>query len=328
MKRRLSLLLTAGTIAGAVLPTLAQTRRVKRIGILSIRPLPDPAAAAGNADTLAQLKRFGWEEGRDVFIERRYSMGDPRKHDANAEDLVAAGVDVILALGHERLAAAYKATKSIPIVTMASGLVELGYAKSLARPGGNVTGLDYQGLVFAGKQFELMYTMRPGVRKIGFSGPHGTPGFDGGVTALRAVANTKDVAVVPLPDMLVMADIEPMLEAAKREEVQVLVLTSGLFFLLGSGLQRIQAWATENNVLTYAPNFQRGELLVTYGPNLQEASRIAWSAVDRILRGAKPVDIPIEQPTRYEIVINMKIAKAMGLKVPQSVLLQVTEVID
>ena len=170
--------------------------------------------------------------------------------------------------------------------------------------------------------------MRPGVRKIGYSGPHGTLGFDGGVAALRATANTRGVTVVPLPHMLVMADIEPMLAAAKREEVQALVLTSGLWFLLGAGLQRIQTWATENSVLTYAPNFQRGELLVTYGPDLQEANRIFWSAVDRILRGVKPADIPIAQPTRYEIIINMKIAKAMGLKVPQAILLQATELVE
>lgn len=328
MKRRLTLLLAAGTTAGVALPTWAQTRRVMRIGILSIRPPPDPVAVAGHAETLAQLKRFGWEDGRDVVIERRFSMGDPRKHYANAEELVAAGVDVILAIGHQALAPAYKATKSIPIVTMASGLVELGYAKSLAHPGGNVTGLEYQGLAFASKQFELMYTMRPGLKRIGFAGPHGTPGFDGGVAALQAVASAKGVTIVPLPDMRAVADVDPMLAAAKREGVQVLVLTSGYFFLLDPGLQRIQAWATENNVLTYAPNFQRGELLVTYGPDLQEASRVAWSSVDRILRGAKPADIPIEQPTRYEIIINKKIAKATGLTVPLPVLLQATEVID
>ena len=315
-------------LSGLSISTWAQQRRVMRIGILSLKPPPDPVATVGYADTREQLKRFGWEEGRDVIIERRFSMGDPLKHYANAEELAAAGVDVILALGHERLAPAYKATKSIPIVTMASGLVELGYAKSLAHPGGNVTGLEYQGLAFASKQFELMYTMQPSTKKIGFSGPHGTPGFDAGVAALRAVANAKGVTVVPLPNMRVMADIEPMLAAAKREGIQVLVLTSGLFFLLGSGLQRIQAWATENRVFTYAPNFQRGEVLVTYGPDLQEASRIAWSAVDRILRGAKPADIPIEQSSRYEIVINMKIAKAMGITIPQSLLLQATGVID
>ncbi len=328
MKRRLPLLLIAGTVASAVLPTLAQTRRVMRIGILSIRPPPDPVAVEGYAETLAQLKRFGWEEGRDVILERRFSMGDPRKHDANAQELVAAGVDVILAIGHERLAPAYKATKSIPIVTMASGLVELGYAKSLAQPGGNVTGLEYQGLVFASKQFELMYTMRPSVKRIGYAGPHGTPGFDAGVAALQAVANTKGVTVVPLPNMRVVGDVEPMLAGAKREGVQALALGPGFFFLRGPGLQRIQAWATENNVLTYAPNFQRGELLVTYGPDLQEANRIAWSAVDRILRGVKPADIPIEQPTRYAIIINMKIAKTMGLKVPQAILLQANELIE
>lgn len=328
MKRRMALRLAAGTALGAVRPALAQGQRVMRVGVLGIMPAYDsPVSTAHWQSVLDELKQRGWEEGRNLIVERRYSMGDQKKHYTNAVELVAAHVDVIVAFGHERLAPAYQATRTVPIVTMGSGLVELGYAKSLAQPGGNVTGVEFQGRAFAGKHFQLLYGTRSGLKRIGYAGNPGINTY-ASIAPLQDAASTKGVAVVRLPDLQGVADVERMLAAAKREAVQVLALGSGMFFLLGQGVRRIQAWASENKVITSSPNWQRGELLFAYGPELQELSQMAWNAVDRILRGARPAEFPIQQPTRYDVAISMKIARAMGIVVPQAILLEATEVIE
>lgn len=327
MKRRSMVAVAAGNALYPWLSALAQAQRMKRIGWLDGRPAQNPGSMAIWQGIVEELRRFGWEEERNVIIDRRFSLGDPTKHFSNAEELAAAHVDVIVVFGHQGLEQAYKATKSVPIVTMASGLVEFGYAKSLAHPGGNVTGVDFHGLEFIKKHFQLLYMTRPGLKKVGFSGAPG-PSSDIGIATLQDAARSEGVAVVRLPNVADIADIEPMLIAAKRDGVQALTLAGEMAFLRGTGLQRIQAWATENNVLTSSPNWQVGQLLFTYGPNFPEVRRVAMSAVDRILRGAKPADIPIQHPSTFNITINMKIAKAMGLSIPQTVLLQATEIVQ
>lgn len=329
MKRRSMLRLTGGAALGTALPAIAQTRRLPRLGFLGNMPLSDPGSAADWKAIHANLKELGWEEGRNLIIERRFAVDDFSKFPGHAKELVAAGVDVIFAPSNDRLAAAYAATKSIPIVTAALGIVELGYAKSLAHPGGNVTGFELQSLEFAGKYFDLLYSIRPGLKRFGLCGPHAAPSMKAYTKAMQGAANTQGVSVVPLPNLLTMADIEPLLAAAKREGVQAIALVGGRNFLWGPGLQRIQAWAIENKVLaSSATRIPRGEMLLAAGPTFEELGRVSWRAVDRILRGAKPADIPIEQPTRFEIWISRKIASVMGITIPQSVLVQATEVID
>jgi len=248
-----------------------------------------------------------------------------QKNIANAEELVVARVDVIYAPGPAAAAAAYQATKAIPIVMHGPAAVEMGYAKSLAQPGGNVTGAVYQALDFTGKEFALLKALQPDLKKIGVPTALGNKLTDLKFNDWQAIAGGQGVAVVQLPDTLAMADVEPMLAAAKRGGVQALVLRRSV--LLGAGLQRINAWAIENKVVTYAGNWARGEVVVVYGPYIPDITRIAIGKIDSILRGAKPGDLPIEQPTRFELVINLKLAEAMGLTIPQSVLLSATEVI-
>jgi putative ABC transport system substrate-binding protein len=329
MKRRSVFCLSVGIAMGGALPVLAQAQRIARVGVLANFPPSDPREATGWEGWQTfydEMKRLGWEEGRNLVIERRFGMNDPKKYIANAEELVAARVDLIYAPGPTAAAAAYQATRAIPIVMHGPAAVELGYAKSLAQPGGNVTGAVYQSLDFTGKEFALLKALRPDLKKIGVTTSLGNNLTDLKFKDWQAIAGSQGVAVVSLPDTLAVADVEPMLAAAKREGVQALVLRRSL--LLGAGLQQIKAWAIENKVVTCAGNWAWGEVVVVYGPYIPDITRIAIGKIDSILRGANPADLPIEQPTRFELVINQKLAKAMGLTIPQSVLLSATEVIQ
>lgn len=332
MKRRSIVSLSGAAMLGAALPAFAQTQRVMRIGSLSEYPISTYSASgqivARSTAFWDELKRLGWEEGRNLIVERRYSMGDPQKHYANAEELVAAKVDLILTGNIIQTAAAYKATKSIPIVATALGLVEHGYAKSLAQPGGNVTGFELWVGDPSGKVFEIMHATLPGLKKIGYSEGRGIPAAQSGLGGAQQAASTKGVSVVALPSMSKLADIDPMLSAAKREGIQALLLGSSVAFLEGRGAQRIQDWATENKVLTYAPIWNRGQLVMAWGPDFMYVNRANARTVDQIFRGAKPADIPIERSMRFELIINQKLAKAIGLTIPLPVLLQATQVIE
>ena len=333
MLRRSIISVASSAALGMVLPVGAQTQRIMRMGMLTNYPsssLPATSffSAKESKKWFHELQRlFGWEQGRNLIVEYRYWMGYPQKHYANAEELVSAQVDMIFVGSNLTLAAAYKATRTIPIVAQASGLVALGYAKSLAHPGGNVTGVDYS-IDFEDKHFELLYTIRPGLKKIGLTEGCGFSRTSGTLAHAQASASKLGVSVVPLPEISEIADIEPMLAVAKREGVQALWLGRGTVVLTGEGAQRIQAWATENKVIASSANWHRGQLLLAFGPDYQYANRAAMSAIDRILRGAKPADIPIEQPTRFEVIINRKFAKAIGLTMPQEVMLRATEVIE
>ena len=332
MKRRSIVSLSGAAMLGAALSAFAQPQRVMRIGGFNDYPLSTfPASSQIVAYSKAfydELRRRGWEEGRNLIVERRYAMGDPQKHYTNAEELVAAKVDLILCGNIVPIAAAYKATKSIPIVASSFNLVEYGYAKSLAQPGGNVTGFEYLVDDPSGKIFEIMHAMLPGLKKIGYSEGRGIPAAQSGFGGAQTAASTKGVSVVALPTMSKLTDIDPMLSAAKREGIQALWLGPATFFLDGQGAKQIQDWATENNVLTYSNNWQRGQLVLAYGVDFIYLNRALARTVDQIFRGAKPADIPIERSMRFELTINQKLAKAIGLTIPLPVLLQATQVIE
>ena len=328
MKRRALMSLVTSAALGATPPSSAQTPRVARIGFLGYRPPSDPQTALLWKDIVDELARLGWEDGRNLVIERRSALNDPRNYPAQAEELVAARVELIFAPGDAAAAAAFKATKTIPIVMHGVAAVELGYARSLARPGGNVTGFVYQALDFYAKEFDIVRGIRPDLKKLALAWrPDDSPVAALGARNWLAAAQQHGVGLVLLPAPQSLADIDALLAAAKGEGVQALVV--GIRpFLLGAGWQKINAWAIDHKVLPYAGTWARGEVVAAFGPVVPEIWRVTLGHVDRILRGAKPADIPIEQPTRFDLVINRKLARAMGLTIPLSVLLQATEVIE
>lgn len=328
MKRRAILTLTGGVAASAGLTAFAQTERVAHVGQLGNRPASEPNTAASLKLIASLMQPMGWEMGRNLIWHYKSGLASRERQVANAKELLAEKVDLILAGSSEAIAAAFQVTRSVPIVMLGSAAVELGYAKSLARPGGNVTGYVYQSLDFPGKEIELLLALRPDLKRIGFSESLDFPEVGMIFRSWQNLAVAKGIAMVPLPNMLTLADIDPMLAAAKREGVHALVIGGVRYFLVGAGLQQIQDWATANKVLTYSSTWQPGQLLAAFGPDGSEIIPTVCRQMDRILRGEKPGDIPIEQPTRFKLILNQRIAKATGVNVPQSLLLRADVVIQ
>jgi putative ABC transport system substrate-binding protein len=329
MKRRVILSAFIGAAASAVLPALSQAPRMAHLGVLANFPPSDPREAYGWEGWKAfssEMRRLGWEEGRNLVLEPRFGMNDRHRYEENANELVAARVDVIYAPGDIAAAAAFKATQVIPIVMHGVAAVEPGYARSLAQPGGNVTGALYQALDFTSRELGLLKAVRPDLAKIGVCASDRTQRSDLKARSWQDTARSNGVAMVQLPDTPTLPDIEPMLVAARDEAVQALVLRGNLL-LAGAGLRQINAWAIERKVLTYAGNWARGEVLLAYGPDIAEVTRVALGKLDAVLRGGSPARIPIEQPTKFELIINLKIAMAMDLTIPRQVMLSATEVI-
>ena len=330
MKRRSVLKVCGGSAVGVALVASAQTRRTAaRLGVLgNLAPAIDARAAAAQAALIDGLKARGWEEGRNLVIEWRYANNDPGRYRKHAAELTAAKVDAIFAPGDEAVAAAFEATRTIPIVMMGIAAVEAGYAKSMARPGGNVTGVVYLALDFIGKEFDMMRALRPDLRRIGLCGGPPNPALNEVATRLwRATAEGQHVAVALLPDVRTFDDIDPMLLAARNENIQTLLIGVRPF-LLGAGWRRIRDRAIDRRVATHSGTWARGEVLVAYGPVADELLSTAYRQIDGVLRGGNPAEMPIEQPTKFELIVSLKIARALGLTIPKPLLLSATEVID
>jgi putative tryptophan/tyrosine transport system substrate-binding protein len=325
MKRRgLACVVGTASLAGVTLPTplRAQSERAKRVGALGVT-FPRPDAAEYMAK---QMRARSWEVGRDLVVIRRYSDGDPSRLPALARELVAERVDVILAVGDDAAVAAAKATSIVPIVMQALSPVELGLAKSLARPGGNVTGVVYQALDYVGKQLDLLRALQPGLKRVGF--PTSSKLQSRQILLWRwiEIADPIGIAVVELPYPFTVADLDEVLAAAERERVQALFL--GLNHALrGAGFQRVREWAIRNKVVTTAAVAHR-EAVLGFSTSEEHFDKLWYDQLDRVLRGANPAETPIQQPTRFEVVIHRGQLREMGLTVPPTVLPQATELID
>lgn len=330
MKRRSILRVCSGSAVGVALITSAQTRRqAARLGVLdNLAPTMGARAAAAQGALVDGLKARGWEVGRNLVIEWRYANNDLGLYRKYAAELTAAKVDAIFAPGDEAVAAAFEATRTIPIVMMGIAAVEAGYAKSMARPGGNVTGVVYLALDFIGKEFDLMRALRPDLRRVGLCGGPPNPALNEVATRLwRATAEGQHVSVALLPDIRSLDDIDPMLLAARNENIQTLLIGVRPF-LLGAGWRRIREWAVDRRVTTHSGPWARGEVLVAFGPAGDELRSTAYRQIDDVLRGGNPAEMPIEQPSRFELIVSMKIAKGLGLTIPKQLLLSATEVLD
>ncbi len=317
--RRAFLALLAG-------PALAAVPRTARIGVLRNRP------SAGNAEQAAGASQFnramaalGWVQGRNLTITRRYAEGDPQKYPTLARELVQAQVDLVMAVGAEAAAAARHASASIPIVMWGVVYpVEMGLVASLARPGGNVTGLTTLEDELNLKTLELLREARPGMSKMAVlvapSNPESARLFDDlqrgaarvGVTLLRLVVGSA-------------ADVDGALAVAQREHVQALFVLYGA--AIGEALPRIQRWAVENQVMAVGASVSEGFLL-GYELDTDEQIKALTTMVDRILRGAKPGELPVERPSKLDLTVNLRVAREIGLTIPPSVLLRADRVIE
>jgi putative ABC transport system substrate-binding protein len=275
------------------------------------------------------LRERGWVEGRDVVIEARRADGRPERLPALASELVRLHVDVIVATGSAATRAAMAATRSIPIVMAASAnaLAE-GFVASLARPTGNVTGMTFMaGPEIAGKQLQLLLELAPAASRIAVLSNPSNGSHAAFVELLRVAAPQRKLRLLVL-EASAADQLDPAFAALTKEGASaLLVLTDGIFF--GQRWRLVELAATGRVPAMYSQReFVEAGGLASYGPNLADMSRRAAAHVDKILKGATPGDIPIEQPTIFELVVNAKTAKALGITIPRAVLLSTDEVIQ
>ena len=326
--RRDFIALLAGAALAHPLAARAQQReRMRRIGVLMPLTADDPESQARNAAFLQGLGELGWTVGRNVRIDYRWGAGDPERYRAHAAELVALAPDVVLAQGSSTVIALQRATRAVPIVfANVTDPVGGSLVASLARPGGNATGFTSTEFGFAGKWLELLKEIAPRVTRVAVmrDAIASQIGLLGGI---QAVAPSLKVELRPV-DMRDADEIERAVVAFAGQPNGGLIVTQGAQALLHREL--IVALAARHRlpaVYAYRTHVAGGDL-VSYGIDNVEQFRRAAGYVDRILKGEKPADLPVQAPTKFELVINLATAKALGLEVPPSVLARADEVIE
>jgi putative ABC transport system substrate-binding protein len=322
------LLIAFGGVLAAPLASLAQQRpaKVPRIGYLDT----SSAAIAGiRLDRLrAGLRDLGYAEGRNIVIEVRWAEGKYERLPALAAELLGQELDVIVAAGPAAIQVVKRTTPNLPIVIAASGdPVAFGFVASLSRPGGNITGLSAISADLSSKYLELLRVAVPKLSRVAVLMNPGHPRHPDYLKHIQTAAQATGVTVLPV--QAGTADqIEAAFDVTKRDRAGALiVLGDGLFF---SQARRIAELATLQRLPTMFGTREPVEAgaLMSYGPNLAEQFYRAATYVDKILKGAKPADLPVEQPTTIELVINLETAKAIGLTVPQELLLRADKLIE
>jgi putative tryptophan/tyrosine transport system substrate-binding protein len=274
-----------------------------------------------------RLGELGWIEGRTIAIEYRWAEGRAERAAEIAAELVRMKVDVIVTSGTANVLAAKQATSAIPIVFAAIGdPVGSGIVASLARPGGNVTGLSIQQTDLAGKRLEMLREIVPGLRRLAILANVGNPGNVLDMREVQATARTVGLDVATF-EIRRAEDIAPAFAAFKGT---VDALYTPPDALVNTNLIRINTLALAARLPTMygSREYVKAGGMISYGPNFPDLFRRAADYVNMILRGAKPADLPVEQPTKFELVINLTTAKALGLVIPEAFLLRADEVID
>jgi len=302
-----------------------QSGKMPRIGVLGISGGPQIVAES----FLQGLRDLGWVDGQTVIIERRIAEGREERLPALAAELIHLKVDVILAAGGPAsLNAARDATKTIPIVMVASSRdpIGAGLIKSYARPGGNITGLVTAPEELTGKQLELLREVRRGLSRVGILWDATTGPFRLQKETAE-VAQTLGIELLPF-EVRGPTDFDIALAAATKERVGGLLFAGSPMFVRNR--KQIADLLTKQRLpaISVWSSFTDAGVLMAYGPSLPDLFRRAASHVDKILKGANPGEIPVERPTKFELVINLKTAKSLGLTIPQTLLLRADQVIE
>ena len=329
MRRREFLSLVGGTVVVWPLTARAQQpERMRRIGALIVFAENDPEQRARHTAFLNRLEELGWKEGRNLRIDYRFSEGDPERMRSHARELVALSPDLILVQTNPALTALRQTTSTVPCVfVQVSDPVGSGFIKSLAHPGGNITGFTNFEPEMGGKWFEVLKENAPDiVRAVVLLHPD----LSVHSAYLRAaeMAGRRFGTAMIAAEVRNVADIERAVTAlAVEPRSGLIVLPHPVHFV---HRDQIIALAARHRLPSIYPLrlFANAGGLMSYGINQIDQWLRAASYVDRILKGAKPADLPVQQPTKYELVINLKTAKALGLTIPPSVLARADEVIE
>jgi len=273
-----------------------------------------------------RLRDLGWTEGRNVAIEFRWAEGRTERFTEIATEFVRLKVDVIVTAGGAVLATK-QVTSAIPIVfALALDPVGGGMVTSLARPGGNVTGLSLQSTDLASKRLELLREVIPGLRRLAVLANAGYPAAVAEIGEIQAAARTFGFEVA-IPEIRRGEDIAPAFETLKGQTQALYVAPDPLTFTHRVQINSL-ALGARLAVISFAKEYVEAGALMSYGPNYVDLFRKAAEYVDKILRGAKPGDLPVQQPTKFDLVVNLTTAKVLGLTLPETLLSRADEVIE
>jgi putative ABC transport system substrate-binding protein len=303
------------------------TATTHRLGLLFVTS-EQAAKARGLLEAVTQgLKEYGWVEGQNITIEYRFADGKADALPKLAVEVVQLRVDAIVTDSTPATQAAKNATRTVPIVAIINDAVASGFVVSLARPGGNITGVSLQSADLAGRRIQLLTELVPGLARVAILSNPANQSHAGLVKQSQAAAQSLgieiEVADAPAPDRLENAFAA--ITAARAGAL--IVLPDGMFF---GQYPRVVAFTAASHLPALFPEKQPVEAggLMAYGTSIPASFRRAGAYVDKILRGANPADLPVEQPTTFEFVINLKTAKALGLTVPPMLLARADEVIE
>ena len=328
MRRREFISLICGVAAGPFAARAQQPLRMRKIGILG--PLRESDAETGRrlAAFSQRLRELGWAEGHNIKFEKRFSDGNPRRLPALATELVKAGVDVIVTNASEPVEALRGATSTIPIVMASVGdAVGAGYVSSLAHPGGNITGLTLVATDQSAKRLQLIKELSPAIARVAVLSNADAAGHRLQLKEMKSAAAKLGFTLQSLAVHNV-SDVEAALHTAAEANTQAIVTMDDP--LIQSQRQQIAEFGLRQRVPVmgeFRPTTDAGAVM-SYGPNQIDMWRRAAVFVDKILKGANPADLPVERPTKFELVINLKSAKAIGLPVPATLLVAADEIIE
>jgi putative ABC transport system substrate-binding protein len=331
MRRREFITLLGGTAASWPLVARAQQgERMRRIGVFFAG-----AADANDADTRSRLTAFqqglqqlGWSDGRNIQIEYRFGGGNAALIRKYAEELVALSPEVLFSSGAATVAPLLQVTRTVPIIF--AGVVDpvgAGFVDTLARPGGNATGFILFEYSLGGKWLELLKQIAPGVTRAAVIRDAALSLGTGQFGAIQSVAPSLGMEVSPI-NLRDVPEIEQSVAIFARSSHGGLIVTSSALTVRHSGLIVALAARHKLPAVYYRRHFVSEGGLISYGPDIVDQNRRAAEYVDRILKGEKPADLPVQAPTKYALVINLKTAKALGLSLPDAVLGRADEVIE
>ena len=329
LKRREFITLLGGAAAWPIMARAQQTERVRRVAFLHGLPEGDPEARARVTAFRQELETLGWKEGRNIEIVHRFSGADVARIQAYVTELVSAAPDLIVASSTPVITALNQATSTIPIIfALLNDPVGQGIVASLARPGGNITGFTYIDFPLIGKWLELLKEIAPRVTRTALMfNPQTAPYYPGFLRDFTATAGplAAEVSAMPVQDA---AEIEAEITAFARVAEGGLIATPDPF--INTHRRQIMALAVQHRLpaIYGFRRYVREGPLISYGPDAVDVVRRSARYADRILKGEKPAELPVQSPVKYELAINLKTARALGLDIPQTLVARADEVIE
>jgi putative tryptophan/tyrosine transport system substrate-binding protein len=331
VKRREFITLLGGAAVAWPLAAGAQSGPQRRVGVLMNGAATDAEAQSYMAAFVQGLRQLGWVEGQNLRLDIRWNAGDAALARTYAAQLIGLMPDVILAVTTVNLEIVRQATSTAPVVfVQVSDPVAQGFVASLPKPGGNLTGFSGTEFSIGGKWLDLLKEIAPGLARVAIMfNPDTAPQAKFFMRSIEAAASSLRVQSVVVP-VRVTADIDHAIESLARAPSGGLILTTDPFTNLRQQLIAELASRHRLPAISWVPDFPKNGGLMSYGAtiNFRDQFRQAAGYVDRILKGEKPADLPVQAPTRYELVINLKTAKALGIEVPATLLARADEVIE